>query len=213
MPKETVPELFNHIPVPSLIVGLFDSVILDANKAACRFYHISREELVGTLYCSLCADKNDFQSEMKITTLDKINNSYKCVHKTRTGHIRDVIVHSECIRYHGQDASCLIIIDITERVKNSKYLHMFNKCLLEFSESPEGNIQSLTKLCGSMLGWTAALYSRIDNGQLCAVGAWNTPNDFNRTTSPIGHICHDVILDRGKKQLLTLKIFAKQNTF
>ena len=102
--------------------------------------------------------------------------------------------------------SIFIFWDITESKKieenikkSEKVFAQINDCLINLSADYETNINSLTKICGEILGATCALYNRIDSEMLCSIGQWNTPTDYNPIDKPDGHICYDVI-KRGKKK-------------
>ena len=79
-----------------------------------------------------------------------------------------------------------------------------NECFLSFGSDPVANINSLTALCGKLLGATCALYNRLDQGVLCSVGQWNTPSGYNPIDQANGHICWDVI-QRGSNEPLVLR--------
>ncbi len=74
-------------------------------------------------------------------------------------------------------------------------LAKLNKCLLSFGADSNENINRLVELCGEELGGTCALYNRISNGMLHAVGKWRTPPGFLAVDKPEGHVCWDVIRD------------------
>ncbi len=74
-------------------------------------------------------------------------------------------------------------------------LTMLNKCLLSFDIDPVANINRLAKLCGEQLGAVCALYNRLEDGMLCALGQWNAPPDLIAQDRPEGHICFEVIQD------------------
>ena len=79
-----------------------------------------------------------------------------------------------------------------------------SQCFLGFTDDPDANINRLTALCGELLGGTCALYDRLDQGLLCALGQWNTPPDFNPIDRPDGHICYDVIT-HGDSDLIVVR--------
>jgi PAS domain S-box-containing protein len=87
--------------------------------------------------------------------------------------------------------------DISVRKRAEERLEKINAGLLRLGPDSDQNIQQLTALCGELLGATCAIYNRLENGMLSAVGQWNTPPDFLTQDNPEGHICHDVI-QQGK---------------
>lgn len=82
-------------------------------------------------------------------------------------------------------------------------LQKVNKCFLGFSEDPSENISRLTSIFGEVLNATCALYNCMDDqGMLCSVGQWQTPEGFNPKDRPEGHICYDVITKGGGRMFL-----------
>lgn len=73
-------------------------------------------------------------------------------------------------------------------------LERIHRCFQSFGADPIGNINRLTALAGELAGATCALYNRLDEGLLCSLGQWNTPDDYDPVDKPEGHICFDVIL-------------------
>lgn len=87
------------------------------------------------------------------------------------------------------------IRDITERKRTEERLAKLNATFLGFGSDVDENINRLVALCGEQLGAVCALYNRMDEGWLDAVGRWNTPPDFIPRDRPDGHICYDLIRD------------------
>jgi PAS domain S-box-containing protein len=85
--------------------------------------------------------------------------------------------------------------DITERKRSEQRLAKLNECFVSFGADIQENINRLVALCGEQMGATSALYNRLVNGKLRAVGQWQTPADFLTEDDPEGHICNDVIRD------------------
>jgi len=85
------------------------------------------------------------------------------------------------------------IRDISERKRSEERLAKINEVFLGFGADADENINRLVSLCGEQLHAGCALYNRLDNGWLKAVGQWHTPPDFPPQDKPEGHICHDVM--------------------
>lgn len=80
-----------------------------------------------------------------------------------------------------------------ETVDFEKRWGKLTECFLNFGTDPLENINLLTALCGNILGGTCALYNRLCDGKLVSWAQWQTPEDYNPTDDPEGHICYDVI--------------------
>lgn len=97
------------------------------------------------------------------------------------------------ITFQNKPAILISFHDITARKFEEGRISAIYRSFLEFGTDPRENIRLLTTLAGELLNATCALYNRIENGMLCAIGSWNVPADFSRVDSPEGHICYDVM--------------------
>lgn len=95
--------------------------------------------------------------------------------------------HGTLTGYQGSDT------DITERKEAEEQLRALANCFLQFGSDPQMNINRLVELCGKMLGATYAVYNRLEAGELCALGQWQTPLAFQAKVRPEGTICNEVI--------------------
>ena len=86
-----------------------------------------------------------------------------------------------------------IIRDVSQREQAQQRLSQLNYMFLKLGPNPQVNINSITKTLGELLGADCALYNRIDQGLLCAIGKWQSPPGFKPIDNPEGHICYDVI--------------------
>ena len=121
---------------------------------------------------------------------------HECVSKTSSGGvIRSYRKVSAPIKAKDGRiiASLEIVEDITDRIHAAEQLDKFNKCFLDFGPDPVKNINLLTALCGELLGATCALYNHIEDGTLCSVGQWQTPQGYIPSDKAEGYICFDVI--------------------
>jgi len=89
--------------------------------------------------------------------------------------------------YQGSDT------DITQRKEAEEQLRALANCFLQFGSDPQMNINRLVELCGKMLGATYAVYNRLEAGELCAIGQWQTPLAFQAKVRLEGMICNEVI--------------------
>lgn len=120
----------------------------------------------------------------KTVFLEKIN--------PRVGHVE---AHAYPVFDESGEVVLVIehIRDISERKRSEERLAKINEVFLGFGADADENINRLVALCGEQLHAGCALYNRLDNGWLKAVGQWHTPPDFPPQDKPEGHICHDVM--------------------
>ena len=82
--------------------------------------------------------------------------------------------------------------DMTARRQAEYRLSKINECFLGFTTDAADNIQRLTSLAGELLGGSCAIYSRVCDGLLRAIGTWQVPPDYPLVDGAEGHICTDV---------------------
>lgn len=113
----------------------------------------------------------------------------------------------------GSDGSPLRMIgtnwDITERKyaeimirENERAFAEINDCLINLGTDYNQNINTLTALCGKLLGATSAIYNRLEGDVLYSLGQWDTPPDYKTVDKADGHICYDVIRQANRQVYL-----------
>jgi signal transduction histidine kinase len=125
--------------------------------------------------------------------LGGISQTFEWIHITSRGRPFAAEVSLNAVTIEGRTYLQAIVRNVAKRKKSDDQLRKFSECLLSFGTDPVKNINLLTGLCGEIFGATCALYNRIVGTQLCAVGMWNTPDDYVPVSDPHGHICYDVI--------------------
>lgn len=137
--RESYVRLFEDHAAVKLIIDPFDGTILDANKAAARYYGWAREDMRKMRI----SDINTLMSEEIKTAMDKTfhgkNDQFEFCHRLADGSIRDVEVYSSPIQMHGKTVLHSIVFDITDRKRFEKELRknelMFRRL---FANSPVG---------------------------------------------------------------------------
>ncbi len=99
--------------------------------------------------------------------------------------------------------------DISEQKRHEERLRQVNECFLGFGPDPMENIESLTALCGEVLGADWTVYVRRQGEgpreapRLHMVSSWNTPEGFAPPADPGGCICEDVMA--GDERVVALR--------
>ncbi|MFP4160587.1 MAG: ATP-binding protein [Ectothiorhodospira sp.] len=86
-----------------------------------------------------------------------------------------------------------ILRDLGERKRTEARLLRLNECLAGLGPDYRENVTSITRICGELLESDAAIYHRLEEGRLCALGTWQTPEDMPSEDAPEGHVCYDMI--------------------
>ncbi|NOY12142.1 MAG: transporter substrate-binding domain-containing protein [Deltaproteobacteria bacterium] len=111
--------LFEETQAIMLLIDPKTAEIVDANPAACSFYHYPRETMQGMKIGQL----NGLSEQQIQTTIDQIEarqlQQFELVHKLADGEERQVEIQSSPIIVKGRSLICSIVRDINER-KNAE---------------------------------------------------------------------------------------------
>jgi len=190
--------------LPGVVFEIAESGrITYANRSAFRILGYSQEMLDRGLSASdVIAPEDVERAQAKLRDLLRGGGSDSGEYLLRRadGSSFPAIVHTAVIVRDGKAVGLRgHAVDITDRKRIEERISRTNACLLQFGPDPDENISRLTALAGEMLGATCALYNRLEEGKLCALGQWHTPPDFQAVDAPDGHICHHVILQGGDR--------------
>lgn len=147
-----------------------------------------------------------------------INELNECLAKRSAVDLSVTITHTKESHPYNVTATPVDAFLVLEFHKKAHYtavtekLNQLNQALLEPITDFNTGIQTITKLCGELLGADCALYNRLDKGLLCSFGQWQTPNGFNPIDKPEGHICYDVIKNAAN-EVVYIKNLSKTNYF
>ena len=116
---------FYNLPLPSFIVDIESGRFMDANDAAAQFYGYSRDELLNMSVAEI--NVSNTPQELKIfrrTTAAKGGGTTTFKHKLKNGEIKIVQPHMAIITLNNKQCLLTIILDITEKVANEKWMHI-----------------------------------------------------------------------------------------
>ncbi|MCG5524490.1 response regulator [Ectothiorhodospira haloalkaliphila] len=170
------------------------------NKSAERLFGYRRDEAVG---------RDLHQMVMPGGPGPEVNRAMRRFAQTGTGDAVDRIVEVSAQRRDGSrlagelSLSSLrmtdgwyavgIVRDVCRRKRMERRLIRLNECLASLGPDYQENVTQITQVCGELLESEAALYNRLKEGRLFALGRWRTPEDMPLSDAPEGHVCHDVI--------------------
>ncbi|NOX34662.1 MAG: PAS domain S-box protein [Deltaproteobacteria bacterium] len=114
--------LFENSYSIMLIINPETGAILDANRAAQKFYQYSRKELLRKNISGInTLSKKDIKKEMRDAKLEK-RNYFNFCHRLKSGQVRDVEVYSGLIEFGNNRFLYSIIHDISEKKLAKKTL-------------------------------------------------------------------------------------------
>lgn len=118
--------LFNNNHAPMMLIAPEDGAIMDANPAACTFYHWTHAEITA----KKIADINILSNSEVMANIQKAihdqRRSFQFQHRLASGEIRDVEVYSGPIEHNGRTLLYSIIHDITIRKQAEEALQQRN---------------------------------------------------------------------------------------
>jgi PAS domain S-box-containing protein len=122
--------------------------IVDANKAACRFYGYPRETLVGMSISKINTLPEPKIREAMMSVSMENGREFSFQHRLADGSVRDVTVSASIIRYKERSLLHSIVHDVTERKKAAKELQdhqLATMNLLEDLTEANKRLENFTK--------------------------------------------------------------------
>ena len=114
----------------------------------------------------------------------------------------DIAIECQPLHAKGGEMAGFMAIerDITHELVMERALRLqrarmekINRCLSELGDDFQENVQRLTKLTGELFGADCALYSRIEDSSLVAIGQFQPPPGFVTKDKSEGRLCSSVI--------------------
>ncbi|AXH10007.1 hypothetical protein CP960_00265 [Malaciobacter halophilus] len=156
--KKTYIRLFEANKVPVLFIDPQTYYIIDANKAALKFYGYTLEEIRAEKISNInTLTKEEVHHEMHLANEEK-RDSFIFKHRLKSGIIKDVEVFSGPLKYKNRKVLYSLIHDITNKVKVQKALRQANTIYQNTKEGIfitdlEGNILSSNKAFTNITGY------------------------------------------------------------
>ena len=116
---------FYNLPLPSFIVDVESGRFMDANNIAVKFYGYSKDELLNMDVDNI--NVSHTPQELKTfrgTTAAEGGGVAVFQHKLKNGEIKIVQSHAAVITLNNKRYLLVIILDITEKIANEKWMHI-----------------------------------------------------------------------------------------
>lgn len=189
-------DYLNSLTEPIITTDI-GGLITSCNKSAEKLLGFSLKDLYNKCITDIISPSNEnIKVDNIIQSLNEGDNfSSRFIIENKLGASSEIEARISALidSNHHFAGTIITFRHCQDRIVKFHNLEMINKTLAHLGDSYEENINSITALCGELLGATCALYNRLENNLLCSFGKWNTPADYNSTDSPDGHICFDVI--------------------
>ncbi len=189
--KQTLQTMLDSMPY-GIVLTSMDKKILNANHPALGMIGYESEEQIAGLICNkIFCPAEDGKCPI-IDLKQKVDKSERVL-ITKDGSRIPILKSVVGIKLGDREVLLEAFVDISERKQSEERLAKLNECLLGFGANPVENINSLTALCGELMGGDCAFYNRLEGGMLCSLGQWNAPPGYRAVDRAEGHICYDVI--------------------
>ncbi len=122
-------KMFQEHNAVMLLLNPDTGVIVDANDAACRYYHYDKAQIVNMPIGRINPLSNAAAREAMKQVREKRHNHFEFKHILGSGEVRDVEVYSSPIEVEGLPLLFSIVHDITERKQAEKELSQYRENL------------------------------------------------------------------------------------
>ncbi|AFA48592.1 PAS domain S-box protein [Acetobacterium woodii] len=110
-------EIFYNNAAAQIVIDSHDSSIVDANRAACRYYGYSLDEIKKKTVFDINPNSKEYILETMKNSLKKGSNHFVTQHIRADHSIRDVELFNGNVSFDGRNLLHVIIYDITENIK------------------------------------------------------------------------------------------------
>lgn len=218
-----LPEAFQELPLGILVMGAQGEIRL-VNQAALNLLGLTESQLLGQTpvdpdWHVIQEDGTPFQLKLQsapvrarqalllLATRQALRNSVLGIYRPTAEGANRIWLSVNTEPQLAPDGSVEQVIctlsDISNR-KSGEQLAKIHNCFLSLGSDPDENITLLTALAGELLNGAWAVYHRLHQGLLLALGQWHTPLKFNNIAEPNNHVCYQVI-QNGSKQAFVLQ--------
>jgi PAS domain S-box-containing protein len=143
--EEKYRSLFENNQAVMLLIDPDTGDIVDANPAACNFYHWSRDEFIKKRIDEInTMTTAEIRAEMRLASAEKRNHFF-FKHRLADGTARDVEVYSAPIRLGGKLRLYSIIFDVTDRKRVEESLKSSESRLRLITDNMVDQISQIDK--------------------------------------------------------------------
>jgi PAS domain S-box-containing protein len=211
-------QMFELSSAACLLIDSSTGRIVDANAAACDFYGWRRDELLALRIQDINTLASDRIDEAMAAARRPGGEYFTFQHRTASGDIKDVEVHTGPVEVEGRPMLFSIVHDMTARVAAEGALEAseerFRTLLAEapdgfFVTKPDGSIVDVNPAACTMLGFTRrelldrSLDDIVEPDASAATGDW-------RDLEPDRHVIEERILRRRDGNRLPVEISARR---
>ncbi len=164
-------QLFRNTQTPAFLVNPKNSLIIDANDAATKFYGYTLAELstynLGILYPE---DKTEMNQQIK-DSLAGQNQLFITQHRLQSGELRDVEVLTSTVDLGDETVLSLVITDVTEKLKQEREYQEVQKDLEQarkmeaLGQLTGGIAHDFNNMLGVIMGYSSLSLDKIKNNK------------------------------------------------
>lgn len=162
-------QLFLNNYTPVLLVNANNAKIIDANKAAIKFYGYSWDELISYQLNVLCPEPTSNIFEKLQQVQKSKNKSLTTQHRLQNGNIRDVEILMSPVEINNVTVIYCTIIDITNKLKKEKEHTRLEKDLEQarkmeaLGQLTGGIAHDFNNMLGIIMGYTELTREKLSN--------------------------------------------------